>query len=371
VRRKRLSLPLDPSAVRRALFVRLRRFGDTILMAPALAAFKAWAPESRLGVVVQPGYSAFLDLLPYVDEVLIAGAGPGGASRALAEVRAWAPDVTVDFHGGSRAAALTFASGAALTVGECRFRWPVYDVRVPRAEWLFGLGRRAHTVENHLALVAALGVPTAGARLSLPVDAAAERAVAARLSAAGVSPGPLAVLFPTTTLRGKQWPVARWMELAQRLAAAAAGAVVLQFAPHESDLVAMARRRAPGAHVLEGLPLSELSALVAASSLVVSQDSLGIHLAAAHEVPCVALFGATDPARYHPWGVEHVVLRAEGLACSPCGGRTCRTPYYPWACIDGLDDETVFATSLEWLEGRRPGAADPGALAPIPGPASG
>jgi heptosyltransferase-3 len=371
VRRKRLSLPLDPSAVRRALFVRLRRFGDTILMAPALAAFKAWAPESRLGVVVQPGYSAFLDLLPYVDEVLIAGAGPGGASRALAEVRAWAPDVTVDFHGGSRAAALTFASGAALTVGECRFRWPVYDVRVPRAEWLFGLGRRAHTVENHLALVAALGVPTAGARLSLPVDAAAERAVAARLSAAGVSPGPLAVLFPTTTVRGKQWPVARWMELAQRLAAAGAGAVVLQFAPHESDLVAMARRRAPGAHVLEGLPLSELSALVAASSLVVSQDSLGIHLAAAHEVPCVALFGATDPARYHAWGVEHVVLRAEGLACSPCGGRTCRTPYYPWACIDGLDDETVFATSLAWLEGRRPGAADPGALAPIPGPASG
>jgi ADP-heptose:LPS heptosyltransferase len=358
VRRERLSLPLDPATVRRALFVRLRRFGDTILMAPSLAAFKAWAPHARVGVVVQPGYSAFLDLLPFVDDVLVAGAGPRGAARALAVVRAWVPDLTVDFHGGSRAAALTRASGAALTVGESRFRWPVYDIRVPRAEWLFGLDRRAHTVENHLALVAALGVPTPRAPLSLPIDPAAQRAVAARLAEAGVPPGPRAVLFPTTTLRGKQWPIARWLALAARLAAAWRGAVVLQFAPPEADLAERAREEAPGAHVLGGLPLSELSALVAGSSLVVSQDSLGIHLAAAHGVPVVVLFGATDPARYRPWGVEHVVLRAEGLACSPCGGRSCRSPYYPWACIDGLDDEAVFETSRAWLEGSRPGALE-------------
>lgn len=356
--RQRLSLPLDPAPVRRALFVRLRRFGDTILMAPSLAAFKAWAPHARVGVVVQPGYSAFLDLLPFVDDVLVARTGPLGAARALAEVRAWAPDLTVDFHGGSRAAALTFASGAPLTVGECRYRWPVYDVRVPRAEWLFGLGRRAHTVENHLALIAALGVPTARAPLSLPIDPAAERAVAERLAEAGVSPGPRAVLFPTTTLRGKQWPIARWLALAARLATAWSGAVVLQFAPREADLATRAREEARGAHVLGGLPLSELSALVAGSSLVVSQDSLGIHLAAAHGVPAVVLFGATDPARYHPWGVEHVVLKVDGLACSPCGGRSCRSPYYPWACMDGLDDEVVFQTSLAWLEGRRPGALE-------------
>lgn len=356
MRRDRLALPLDPAAVRRALFVRLRRFGDTILMAPSLAAFKAWAPHARVGVVVQPGYSAFLDLLPFVDDVLVAGKGPRGVVRALTDVRDWEPDLTVDFHGGSRAAAITRASRARLAVGESRYRWPVYDVRVPRAEWLFGLDRRAHTVENHLALVAALGVPTARARLSLPVEPAAARAVAARLAAAGVPPGPRAVLFPTTTLRGKQWPIGRWLALAARLTAARVGAVVLQFSPQEADLAARAREAAPGAHVLEGLPLSEVSALVADAALVVSQDSLGVHLAAAHGVPCVVLFGATDPARYHPWGVEHVVLRAEGLACSPCGGRSCRSPYYPWACIDGLDDEVVFRTALEWLQGGRPGA---------------
>jgi len=356
VRRGRLSLPLDPADVKRALFVRLRRFGDTILMAPSLAAFKAWAPHARVGVVVQPGYSAFLDLLPTVDDVLVAGTGPGRARRTLAAARAWAPDLTVDFHGGSRAAAITHASRAALAVGEWRYRWPVYDVRVPRAEWLFGLQRRAHTVENHLALLAAIGVPTPPAPLDLPVDPAAARGLVARLAEAGVPEGPRAVLFPTTTLRGKQWPLGRWLELATRLAGAWAGAIVLQFGPRERHLAERARAAARGAHVLGDLPLSELSALVAGSRLVLAQDSLGIHLAAAHGVPVVTLFGATDPARYLPWGVEHVVLRAEGLACSPCGARSCRSPYYPWACIDGLDDEVAYETALAWLEGRRPGA---------------
>lgn len=359
MRRERLALPLDPAAVRRALFIRLRRFGDTILMAPSLAAFKAWAPHARVGVVVQPGYSAFLDPLPFVDDVLVARTTPRGVARALTSVRAWAPDLTVDFHGGSRAAGLTLASGARLTVGESRYRWPVYDVRAPRAEWLFGLHRRAHTVENHLALVAALGVPTPRAPLSLPIDPVAHREVAARLAEAGVPPGPRAVLFPTTTLRVKQWPIARWLTLAGRLASAWEGAVVLQFAPTEDDLARRAREEAPGTYVLGGLPLSELSALVSGSNLVISQDSLGAHLAAAHGVRCVVLFGATDPARFHPWGADHVVLRAEGLACSPCGSSACRSPYYPWACIDGLNDEVVFRTSLEWLRGGRPGAWEP------------
>ena len=47
--------------------------------------------------------------------------------------------------------------------------------------------------------------------------------------------------------------------------------------------------------MLGELPLSELSGRVAGSIRVVSQDSLGIHLAAAHGVPSVVLFGATNP----------------------------------------------------------------------------
>ncbi len=352
---KRPTLALDPGEIRSAVFVRLRRFGDTIVLGSAIRLFKRWAPRSRLAVVVQPGYDAFLAPFPEIDEIVVVRSGPRGGLQALARIHALHPDLTVDFHGNARAALLTLASGARIRVGEARFRWPAYHVRVPHAELLFGLDRRSHTLENHLALLAAIGIPTPAEPLELPVAEGARRSVEERLRTAGVPMGPRAVLFPTTTLRGKQWPVARWLRLAARLAADWSGAIVLQFGVSESELAARARREASGAHVLEGLPLPELGALVASSDLVVSHDSLGAHLAAAHGVPSVVLYGGTDPAEYFPWMTETAILRVDELACSPCGGRDCRSPYFPWACVDGLNEEVVFRTVRAWLRGERPG----------------
>lgn len=336
--------------------MRLRRFGDTIVLGSVVRHFKRWAPHCRLAVVVQPGYDVFLEPLTEIDEIVIARPGIRGTLESMARIRAIRPDLTVDFHGNLRAALLTVASRAPIRVGEKRFHWPVYHVRVPHAELLFGLDRRSHTLENHLALIAAIGVPAPPEPLRLPVGEGARRALEERLAGAGISPGPRAVLFPTTTLRGKQWPIARWLHLAARLTADWSGAVVIPFGPAEARLAAQARREAGGAHVLEGLPLRELGALVASSELVVSHDSLGAHLAAAHGVPSVVLYGATDPAEYFPWMTESAILRVEGLACSPCGGRDCRSPYYRWACIDGLDEEVVFRTVRAWVRGERPGS---------------
>lgn len=350
------TLPLDPGEIRSALFVRLRRFGDTIVLSACVRLFKRWAPHARLTVLVQPGYDALLRPLQEIDEIVIAERGAGGALDALARVRALRPDLTVDFHGNLRAALLTQASGARVKVGERRFHWPVYDVRVPHAEFLFGIRGRTHTLENHLALLAAIGVPTPAEPLDLPVPEGAPRSAAERLAAAGIPEGPRTVLFPTTTLRGKQWPVERWFRLASRLAASWEGAVLLMFGGSDRDLAARALREARGAHVLVDMPLAELAALVASSELVVSHDSLGAHLAAAYGAPSVVLYGGTDPAEYFPWMAETAILRVHGLPCSPCGGRDCRSPVYPWACIDGLDEEVVFGTALDWLSGRRPGA---------------
>ena len=350
------TLPLEPGEIRSALFIRLRRFGDTIVLGACIRLFKRWAPHARLTVLVQPGYDALLRPLREIDEFVIAARGARGALAALAGVRALRPDLTVDFHGNLRAALLTLASGARVRVGERRFHWPVYDVRVPHAEFLFGIDRRTHTLENHLALLAAIGVPTPAEPLDLPLPEGAARSAAERLARAGIRGGQRAVLFPTTTLRGKQWPVERWFRLASRLAGGWEGAVLLVFGASERDLAVRATREVQGAHVLDDLPLGELAALVASSQLVVSQDSVGAHMAAAYGVPSVVLYGGTDPAEYFPWMAEAVILRVHGLPCSPCGGRDCRSPVYPWACIDGLDEEVVLETALDWLAGRRPGA---------------
>lgn len=345
---------LEPDEVRRALFVRLKRFGDTIFLAHAIGAFKAWAPHAHLGVVVKPGYDALIRLLPEVDEIVFAEPGARGAVRSWRRVRAFDADLAVDFHGGPRAAGLMAACRAPIRVGEKRFRWPVYDVRIDHAEHVYGLERRSHTIENHLALLAGIGVPTPPRPVSLPVDPRARESVEHRLRFIGDS-DPV-VLFPTTTLRAKQWPIERWAALAHRLADQRSGKILLQFGPGEDELAEFCRSHAGAAHVFDDFSIGELNALVAGAQLVVGQDSLGVHLAAAHATPSVVLYGGTDPASYFPWMSEHVVLRVDGLVCSPCEGRDCRSPYYRWACIDEIDDEVVYDIVAAWLDGDRPGA---------------
>ena len=54
-------------------------------------------------------------------------------------------------------------------------------------------------------------------------------------------------------------------------------------------------------------------------SLLITNDSGAMHVAAATQTPIVALFGPTDPAKTSPYGVRYRILRAGGriavLAC--------------------------------------------------------
>jgi heptosyltransferase-2 len=63
-----------------------------------------------------------------------------------------------------------------------------------------------------------------------------------------------------------------------------------------------ARTAAPAATQIEPLDLGAFAALLAASRLVVANDSGPGHLAAAVGAPLVGIFGVTDPTKTRPIG---------------------------------------------------------------------
>ena len=58
------------------------------------------------------------------------------------------------------------------------------------------------------------------------------------------------------------------------------------------------------------LDLFELANLYRQCSVVISNDTGPMHLAAAVGTPVIALFGPTDPALVCPYGPGHVVIRS-------------------------------------------------------------
>ncbi len=86
--------------------------------------------------------------------------------------------------------------------------------------------------------------------------------------------------------------------------------------------------------------LKELAALIAGAQAVVSNDSGPMHIAAALDIPTVALFGPTDPLKTGPYGWQKnrkLNVITSDARCRPCRRKSCRD----FICMDRIRVETV------------------------------
>jgi heptosyltransferase-2 len=298
--------------------------GDVVLTTPLLTALRRRLHPRRLTVLVRPEARALVEGHPDVDSVLIddkygSDRGLRGLLAVAGRLRREGFDLAVCPHRSLRTALVLAAAGIPRRVGfdASRGAW-LFHERVHRAP-----GR--HDVERNLALLEPWGGPGDEApTLHVPVaEVAARRAV--ELCPPGA--GPLVGVAP-----GSVWPTKRWTEdgfaaVVRELVGGGMRCVLLG-APADVETAA-AIARAAGAPVINLAGRTDLATLVALIDrldVLIGNDSAPMHVAAARNVPVVAIFCATTPAQgYGPWGPGSLVVESE-LACRPCGrhgGRSC------------------------------------------------
>lgn len=125
-----------------------------------------------------------------------------------------------------------------------------------------------------------------------------------------------------TTWDTKLWPEAYWRQLAEMVAASGRH-VFLPWGNEEERL--RAERIADGLATVKVLPkmsLNSLAAWLAHAQAIVGVDTGLSHVAAALEVPSVAIYGSTDARLTGALGPQMQVM-ASSYACAPCLSRTC------------------------------------------------
>jgi heptosyltransferase I len=117
------------------------------------------------------------------------------------------------------------------------------------------------------------------------------------------------LLNPGAGWGAKQWPGDRFGEVARELSQLGFRPLV-NFGPGEEPLAHAVEAASGGTATSISCSLAELVALTRRARLFVAGDTGPLHLAAALNVPVLAIFGPTNPERNGPYGTRSVVLRS-------------------------------------------------------------
>jgi ADP-heptose:LPS heptosyltransferase len=252
--------------------------GDCVLTTPAITLLKQFRNDLLVGISVEPRFNDLFDGHPDIDEILAPEVGA---------IRAFAPALCLNFHGGTRSASMTALSGAETRAGFAHFSLGFsYNEKIPRAQEILRTDRVVHTAEHLASAMFHLGVP----RCKVP---------RAKLPPYPDGPPPyvkenIAVLHPMATAKDKTWPAANFIAVAEHLKKVGLTPVFIGAA--EDDLARFSNYRTE-----KGAPLKDVLKLIASAAIFVGNDSGPAHIAAAFGVPTVVIFGSSDPAIWGPW----------------------------------------------------------------------
>ncbi len=329
---------------RHILLIKPSSMGDIVHAMPTCVAIRRAYPKARLTWLVKREWAGLVERIEGVDRVWPVDSTLTGWLAQVPSLRAEHFDLVVDLQGLLRSAAIGWLSGSPLFVGFATGRegspwFYSKSVPVPSLEM--------HAVDRYLLVAKAVGASEPGIpefRFRIPQSDHEE--VDRLLLRSGVVPGTswvamnVSARWPT-----KRWPFESFAEVADRLQHEGYGAVVLIGGPDERVAVAAVRgkMKVPAIDLTGATPVGLLPALLRRASLLLTNDSGPMHIAAAVGTPVVALFGPTSALLTGPYGVGHHVLTGT-VACRPCFSRTCRNAL-PLECLRAVSPEQVLAAA--------------------------
>ncbi|MFQ5442174.1 MAG: glycosyltransferase family 9 protein [Thermodesulfobacteriota bacterium] len=322
---------VEPKSV---IFIRRDNIGDLVCTTPAIRAVRLKCPESRIGVLVNSYNADVIRGNPDIDEIYVyekeKHSGDKGRLRVFSEnvalmrkVRRAGFDAAIGCSYGfsPRLARFVFLTGAKTRIGfvpdkaaHSRFS---YDIGIEEPK------ETIHEVEAMMRLVEPFGVTGPPPPPAIVPDEREVDKVKRTLMEKGDEGGGAGVVAIHISSRKprNRWPAESFARLADLIEKEFSARVLLLWSPgdkknplhpgddKEAEDVAMAMRRKPLMYRTERL--CELIAALSLAAVVVCSDGGAMHIAAGLARPLLTVWGSTNPRRWAPWGVDHIILKKE------------------------------------------------------------
>jgi heptosyltransferase II len=329
--------------------------GDSLMTVPALRALRRVLPEAHITLATRPGTKGIFSEADFIDDLLIYDRK--SAFSVVPQIREWRKrkfDLALLFQNAFEAALIPFFAGVPIRLGYAtESRQALLTHPLPLPEWRSS----RHEVFYYLYLVTALEqlLFESSSICEQPPDASIEVSDQRRsealelLRAHGVSEeeSVVAICPGSINSRAKRWPSEAYATLADRLIDAHRKVLLIGSRDEvdvSNEVVSRMRNRPT---VLTGkTSLDQITSVLSAVDLIVTNDTGPAHIGAALGRPTIVIFGPTNPLTTRPFSPTAEVLR-HPPDCAPCMLRDCPIDH---RCMTAITVDEVFERSHALLK---------------------
>lgn len=342
--KKTLEVYQEVRRKKRILVIKLGAMGDLVLAVPSLRMLRKRYPDAGITLLVDKRLAPVVADCPYINDMILVDrkkmGNPLYLLKTARRIRQEGFDVSVDLHNNKYTHLLAYLGGAVQRYGFARGRW---GFLLNRPDQTFAVADTP--VRHQFRVLSKVGVQEFDDSLELwPGREQVEKAEQALLSL-GLKADTRVIGFvmgSSPQWLTKRWPPECFKELAERLFDAHDARIVLFGSRDEADLGNIFRDFDADRvlNLIGQTGLEDLPAFFQKLHLVVSGDTALLHVAAAMDVPIVALFGPTDPKRHVP-PARRINTLMKNVPCQPCYDGTCKEKD-PMACMRRISVDEVF-----------------------------
>jgi heptosyltransferase-3 len=317
--------------VKKVLVTKLRHHGDVLLSSPVFTALKNHYPHLEIDALIYQETHPMLNFHPAITEIFCIDKSWKKSGQLyslkqewelLKRLKARKYDLVIHLTESWRGAFLSKLLNPRFSVAGSygHKRGKLWNRSFTH---LYPTIHQRHTAETNLDAIRRLGLtPTENEKaLTLVPGSEAEDRVEYILEKKNLLGKAFIVLHPTSRWLFKCWSTEKVSELINQLGEKGIN-IILTAAPDpkESEMIRVIKAGVQQEITdLSGqLGLKDLAALIGKAKCFVGVDTAPMHMAAAMQVPVVALFGPSSEVMWGPWQVRQEVITSSGYPCRPC-----------------------------------------------------
>ena len=334
------------------LILKFSALGDVIHTLPIAATIRESKPDSFIAWVVEERFQELLRGNPHINEVIPIRTKvwrKNWNSTSLGEIistikilRQRKFDLVLDLHGLIKSGVIARLSGSKSLIGfhkkNCKEKLNSFFTN-KKAPYIKD---ELHIVDRNLLLLkTALGTVKEKKDFPLNIPEQSRANIKNYFEQnQDLKNRPIIGVNPGAGFESKQWELARFAKLADRISLELGYTIMLTWGPGEEfkveQISAFMKQKS---WIAPQTSISESITLYKRMALLVSCDSGPLHLAAAVGTPTVSIFGPTNPSRNSAYGKDHKTVY-KILSCSFCWKKTC--PLGTRECMQQVTADEVF-----------------------------